>query len=134
MRTEWNTFNSGVWEREINVRDFIQKNYTPYDGDDAFLEGPTKNTEDLWAQVMELSAKERDEEVTLDICLDKDEGIIMGTGGNARNYAAQVVIPARRYEDQDSGERNEEGEPIMVPVPLPFEMERCTLILWGLED
>ena len=41
MRTEWNTFNSGVWEREINVRDFIQKNYTPYDGDDTFLEGPT---------------------------------------------------------------------------------------------
>lgn len=83
---------------------------------------------------VKLSAKERDEEVTLDICLDKDEGIIMGTGGSARNYAAQVVIPARRYEDQDSGERNEEGEPIMVPVPLPFEMERCTLILWGLED
>ena len=60
MRTEWNTFTPGVWQREINVRDFIQKNYTPYDGDDAFLEGPTKNTEDLWAQVMELSAKERE--------------------------------------------------------------------------
>lgn len=58
MRTEWNTFNSGVWEREINVRDFIQKNYTPYDGDDTFLEGPTENTTALWAQVMELSAKE----------------------------------------------------------------------------
>ena len=43
MRTEWNTFTPGVWQHEINVRDFIQKNYTPYDGDDAFLEGPTKN-------------------------------------------------------------------------------------------
>ena len=32
MRTEWNTFKGGVWQREINVRDFIQKNYTPYDG------------------------------------------------------------------------------------------------------
>lgn len=42
MRTEWNTFTPGVWQHEINVRDFIQKNYTPYDGDDAFLEGPTK--------------------------------------------------------------------------------------------
>ena len=61
MRTEWNTFNSGVWEREINVRDFIQKNYTPYDGDDTFLEGPTENTTALWAQVMELSAKELEE-------------------------------------------------------------------------
>ena len=43
MRTEWNTFTPGVWQHEINVRDFIQKNYTPYDGDDAFLEGPTKS-------------------------------------------------------------------------------------------
>ena len=41
MRSEWNTFNGSVWEREINVRDFIQKNYTPYYGDDQFLEGPT---------------------------------------------------------------------------------------------
>ena len=49
MRPEWNTFNSGVWEREINVRDFIQKNYTPYDGDDSFLAGPTQNTKDLGA-------------------------------------------------------------------------------------
>ena len=67
MRTEWNTFTPGVWQREINVRDFIQKNYTPYDGDDAFLEGPTKNTEDLWAQVMELSAKEREAGGVLDM-------------------------------------------------------------------
>ena len=59
MRPEWNTFHPGVWEREINVRDFIQKNYTPYDGDDSFLAGPTQNTQDLWAQVMDLSEQER---------------------------------------------------------------------------
>ena len=53
MRTEWNTFKGGVWQREINVRDFIQKNYTPYDGNDQFLEGPTENTTELWDQVME---------------------------------------------------------------------------------
>ena len=47
MRTEWNTFKGGVWQREINVRDFIQKNYTPYDGNDQFLEGPTENTTEL---------------------------------------------------------------------------------------
>ena len=67
MRTEWNTFTPGVWQHEINVRDFIQKNYTPYDGDDAFLEGPTKNTEALWNQVMELSAKEREAGGVLDM-------------------------------------------------------------------
>lgn len=59
MRPEWTTFQSGVWEKEINVRDFIQKNYTPYDGDDAFLAGPTQNTLDLWAQVMDLTEQER---------------------------------------------------------------------------
>ncbi|MBS6952360.1 MAG: formate C-acetyltransferase [Enterocloster asparagiformis] len=67
MRTEWNTFNSGVWEREINVRDFIQKNYTPYDGDDTFLEGPTDSTKALWDQVMELSAKELEAGGVLDM-------------------------------------------------------------------
>ena len=40
----WNTFNGGVWQDEINVRDFIQKNYTPYDGDGAFLAPPTART------------------------------------------------------------------------------------------
>lgn len=59
MRPEWITFQTGVWEKEINVRDFIQKNYTPYDGDDAFLAGPTQNTTDLWAQVMDLTEQER---------------------------------------------------------------------------
>ena len=67
IKNEWNGFTTGVWEREINVRDFIQKNYTPYDGDDTFLAGPTKNTEDLWAQVMELSRQEREAGGVLDM-------------------------------------------------------------------
>ena len=41
MLNEWNGFNDGVWTKEINVRNFIQKNYTLYEGDDSFLEGPT---------------------------------------------------------------------------------------------
>lgn len=49
MRTEWNTFTPGVWQHEINVRDFIQKNYHPYDGDESFLAEATQNTKDLWA-------------------------------------------------------------------------------------
>lgn len=59
MEQEWNSFVGGVWQKEINVRDFIQKNYTPYEGDDSFLAGPTQATKDLWDQVMELSAEER---------------------------------------------------------------------------
>ncbi len=67
MNQEWNGFVSGVWQREINVRDFIQKNYTPYDGDDAFLAGPTKATQELWEQVMDLSKKELEAGGVLDM-------------------------------------------------------------------
>ena len=67
MRPEWRDFSGGVWAREINVRDFIQKNYTPYDGDDTFLAGPTQATKDLWAQVMDLTAKEREAGGVLDM-------------------------------------------------------------------
>lgn len=63
----WRSFKHGVWEKEINVRDFIQRNYTPYDGDDQFLAGPTQNTKDLWAQVMDLSAQERAKGGVLDM-------------------------------------------------------------------
>lgn len=88
----WRDFKGGKWQDRIDVRDFIQKNYTPYDGDDAFLEGPTKNTEALWNQVMELSAKEREAGGVLDMdtkiistitshgpgYLDKDKETIVG--------------------------------------------------------
>lgn len=67
MIQEWNGFKKGVWENEINVRDFIQKNYTPYDGDDSFLAGPTKATSELWEQVLDLSKKEREAGGVLDM-------------------------------------------------------------------
>ena len=67
QKPEWNGFNHGAWENEINVRDFIQKNYTPYDGDDSFLSGPTRRTRQLWDQVMELSRQEREAGGVLDM-------------------------------------------------------------------
>ena len=67
MRQEWASFNGGVWQKEINVRDFIQKNYTPYEGDESFLAGPTKATNDLWAQVMELTEEEHKKDGVLDM-------------------------------------------------------------------
>ncbi|MFP4698000.1 MAG: formate C-acetyltransferase [Eubacteriales bacterium] len=54
MRTEWQTFNKGDWEDSINVREFIQSNYTPYEGDDSFLEEPTDKTKALWDKVSNL--------------------------------------------------------------------------------
>lgn len=67
MRQEWISFNKGNWTKEIDVRDFIQKNYTPYDGDDAFLAGPTQATKTLWDQVMDLTKQEQEKGGVLDM-------------------------------------------------------------------
>ena len=65
---EWEGFKPGRWSNtSINLRDFIQKNFTPYDGDDSFLAGPTEATTKLWEQVMELSKKEREAGGVLDM-------------------------------------------------------------------
>ena len=59
---EWKDFKNGDWKSEINVRDFIQNNYTPYEGSSDFLEGTTSKTEKLWNEVLELFKKEQDSE------------------------------------------------------------------------
>lgn len=60
MREQWYKFNDGSWTTEINVRCFIQQNYTPYEGDDSFLVGPTKRTEELWEEVKKLMILEQE--------------------------------------------------------------------------
>ncbi len=67
MVQEWRGFAKGAWQKEINVRDFIQRNYTPYEGDESFLTGATDATKELWAQVMELSEEERKRGGVLDM-------------------------------------------------------------------
>ena len=65
---EWDGFRAGKWSSSsVNVRDFIQLNFTPYDGDEQFLEGPTDATKKLWAQVIELSRQEREAGGVLDM-------------------------------------------------------------------
>ena len=59
---QWNGFKGGDWKQEINVRDFIQNNYTPYDGDSNFLEKTTEKTDKLWNEVLELYKKEHESE------------------------------------------------------------------------
>ena len=92
MRAEWEGFNNGAWQKEINVRDFIQKNYTPYDGDESFLAGPTEATKELWKEILELQKKEREAGGVLDMdtkvvqtitsheagYIDKDKETIVG--------------------------------------------------------
>lgn len=63
----WDSFKGSTWRKEINVRDFIQENYTEYTGDDTFLAGPTEATTKLWDQVMDLFKQERDNGGVLDM-------------------------------------------------------------------
>ena len=88
----WSGFKGGSWQNEINVRSFIVNNYTPYDGDDSFLVGPTTRTLELWDQVMDLTRQEREAGGVLDMdthvvstivshgpgYLDKDKEQIVG--------------------------------------------------------
>ncbi|MBB2183807.1 formate C-acetyltransferase [Lachnospiraceae bacterium MD1] len=60
MRQEWYDFHPGSWTTEVNVRSFIQDNYTPYEGNEDFLAGPTTRTKELWNEVMELMKEERE--------------------------------------------------------------------------
>lgn len=91
MRTEWNDFEPGSWTNDINVRSFIQHNYTPYEGDDSFLTEATERTKKLWNEVSELM-KEEHEKGILDAetlhpstitafapaYVDKDKEVIVG--------------------------------------------------------
>jgi formate C-acetyltransferase len=87
---EWENFNSGFWQSEINVRDFIQQNYEPFEGDESFLAGPTQRTAQLWDKLNSLFVEERKKGV-LDISqipssitahapgyIDRDNEIIVG--------------------------------------------------------
>ncbi|MFI3168974.1 MAG: formate C-acetyltransferase [Faecalibacterium sp.] len=82
MNAAWANFKNGVWEKEINVRDFIQKNYTPYLGDDTFLAGHTTATHTLWAQVMDLTKQEREAGGVLDM----DTKIVSGVDVHDAGY------------------------------------------------
>ncbi|MBQ8614894.1 MAG: formate C-acetyltransferase, partial [Ruminiclostridium sp.] len=82
MYEEWHDFKKGTWVNEVNVRSFIRHNYTPYDGDESFLEGPTKNTLDLWEQVMELTKQE----IAAGGVLDMDTKIISTITSHGPGY------------------------------------------------
>ncbi|MDY0153417.1 MAG: formate C-acetyltransferase [Prevotella sp.] len=67
MRTEWRGFKGNKWKSEVNVRDFIQNNYTSYDGNESFLANPTKTTEELWGILKNLQKEERAKGGVLDM-------------------------------------------------------------------
>ena len=87
MHQEWQGFAEGPWTREIDVRDFIQRNYTPYEGDDSFLAGPTEATTKLWAEVMDLFKQEREAGGVLDM----DTKVVTGITAHGPGYIDQPL-------------------------------------------
>ncbi len=75
MRTEWQGFKKSLWQDEVNVRDFIQKNYAPFDGDEKFLAEPTEATRKLWDVLQKLQAEERAKGGVLDMETNVVSGI-----------------------------------------------------------
>lgn len=67
MKEQWQGFKGGKWQDEVDVRDFIQNNYKPYNGDESFLEGPTESTNTLWAELQKLQKEERAKGGVLDM-------------------------------------------------------------------
>lgn len=81
MFAEWHGFTEGNWTNEVNVRDFIQKNYTPYEGNAEFLTAPTEKTQQLWQKVLELMKQEREKGV-----LDVDTKVPTSITAHAAGY------------------------------------------------
>lgn len=79
---QWEGFNGRIWKMEVNVRDFIQKNYTPYDGDSSFLEAPTDATNKLWGRLQELQKEERAKGGVLDM----DTNVVSTITSHAPGY------------------------------------------------
>ena len=89
-QSPWQGFHVGLWQKEINVRDFIQRNYEPYEGDESFLRAATARTQSIWKRLNELFVEERRKGV-LDVSqipssitahapgyIDRENEIIMG--------------------------------------------------------
>ncbi|MBR1390679.1 MAG: formate C-acetyltransferase [Lachnospiraceae bacterium] len=84
---QWNGFEGRLWKEEINVRDFIQKNYTPYDGDESFLAGPTEATDKLWGKLQELQKQERAKGGVLDM----DTDIVSSITSHGAGYISEEL-------------------------------------------
>lgn len=81
-RTQWEGFNDGLWTHEVNVRDFVQRNYTSYEGDESFLKGPTESTIQLWNELKKLQKEERAKGGVLDM----DTDIVSSITSHAPGY------------------------------------------------
>ena len=87
QKEQWQGFNGHIWREEVNLREFIQDNYTPYDGDASFLEGPTEATNTLWDELQKLQKAERDKGGVLDM----DTEIVSSLTSHKPGYISEAL-------------------------------------------
>ncbi len=87
MREQWNGFQGRIWQEEVNVRDFIQNNYTMYDGDASFLAEPTEATNKLWGELQKLQKEERAKGGVLDM----DTDIVSSLTSHGAGYISEEL-------------------------------------------
>ncbi len=87
MKEQWNGFVGKIWKEEVNVRDFIQNNYTVYDGDASFLAGPTDATDKLWGKLQELQKEERAKNGVLDM----DTHVVSSLTSHGAGYISEEL-------------------------------------------
>ena len=90
---QWNGFKGTKWRDDIDTRDFIQDNYTPYDGDESFLEGPTDATNILWDKLQKLQKDERAKGGVLDM----DTHIVSGINSHAPTICSSAFVLSSIY-------------------------------------
>ena len=109
---QWEGFAGKNWRNSVDVRDFIQENYTPYEGDESFLEGPTEATDKLWGRLQELQKEERAKGGVLDMETEVVSGLTaygpgyiddsMKSGAGCRTSDRQTaeksIYALRRYQ------------------------------------
>lgn len=124
----WRDFVPGAWQTRVNVRDFLQRNYTPYEGDADFLEGPTARTQALWEKLMPLLAREREKGV-LDVSqvpssilahepgyIDKDNELIVGLQTDAPLKRAIMPFGGWRVVESSLAAYGYQPDPILGEI------------------
>ena len=126
---EWRDFVSGRWNDTIDVRDFIQKNITPYNGDESFLEGPTERTKRLWDRVQGLMKAEAEAGGVLDVATNRVSSVLTYAPGYINKedeliYGLQTEKPLCRAVNPFAGFRNAEQACIAYGYDIGDDVRR----------
>ena len=126
---QWAGFKGRKWTHSVDVRDFIQENYTPYEGDEAFLEGPTEATDKLWGRLQELQKEERAKGGVLDMETEVVSGLTAYGPGyidESMKDLEQVVGLADRQTTEESIHAlrwNQDGRAGLYNIRIPAKRE-----------